>query len=238
MKAGKSGFTLMEILVAVVIFSLLMAAVMTAFQSFVRSSDQVTAAIRYSDRFRIPLEVIQRDLLQVRVSLPPVFTLPDSRPSSDVVDLLRIKGDETAAGSGTFSRLRFVSLGLLPKAPDEEGLPVRIVYYVRENSEGGFDLCRSETPLPWEPFEKNFCDPVLCPDISTFDIRYLYDGDTYETWDSESDAAGFSTPEVLSVTLGQASVDIDPFSGEEEMMETVPITFSLELPVHRRRQKK
>ncbi len=193
------GFTLMEILVAVVIFSILMTTVFSSFKAFVMSSEHIRTAISRDETMGPPIKVISRDLQFMHLCLPPAYIKPDTRSTPDT---FRVVGDTDTVSGGTFSRLRFISRGLLTAHGGEHHGLVQIIYYVRFNDTGGGDLCRSETLSPWEDGVENDCDPVLVRNVTTFELTY-FDGDneTFTHWDSDAEAFDHATPHAMGVMI-------------------------------------
>ena len=220
------GFTLMEILVAVLIFAVLMVTVLSSFKAFVLSSDHIRTAISQDEIMGPPMDVLSRDLLSIHLSLPPAYTRPDTR---SVPDPFRVVGDSDSVGGEVFSRLRFVSRGLLTAHGGEHHGLAQVIYYVRSNDTGGGDLCRSETLFPWEDGVENSCDPVLVKDIIIFELSYFDgDNDTFTLWDSDADAFDYATPRAVGVKIG-FKIPRAP----DDAPSTNILTTSIFLPVRR-----
>lgn len=132
---GDSAFTLLEILVAVMIFGIIMLTVFSSFRSFMTSSYMIKRDMAASEITTSVADIMVRDLLSLRISLPPEYsgdvsgeigsasgkrasgaTIPDSKPpfsgfaEDDGRDKFRFSGDETVLEGDIFSRLRFASL--------------------------------------------------------------------------------------------------------------------------------
>ncbi|SMC47207.1 general secretion pathway protein J [Desulfocicer vacuolatum DSM 3385] len=198
---SNKGFTLMEILVAVVIFAILMTTVVSSFKAFVMSSDHIQTAIARDGALSIPLKIISRDLTFAHFSLSPAYVKPDTR---SMPDPFRLVGDKDNVGGKDFFRLRFVSQGLLTiHGEGGHQRPVQIIYYVRANENGGFDLCRSESLPPWEDGVQNSCDPILIKDVSSFELAFLNgENERFTHWDSDGEAFDHATPRAIDVIIG------------------------------------
>lgn len=224
---ANKGFTLMEILVAVVIFSLLMTTIFSSFKAFVMSSDHIQTAISRDETMGPPLKIISRDLMLVHFSLPPAYVKPDTRSTPDP---FRLVGSQDNVGGEEFSRLRFVSQGLLTvHGNDGHQFPVQIIYHVRANENDGFDLCRSESLPPWEDGVENGCDPILIRDISSFELTFFNgENETFTQWDSDTESFDHATPHAIGVMIR-----IKDANAQDDTMSSDSIMTSIVLPVRR-----
>ncbi len=217
----------MEILVAVVIFAILMTTVLSSFKAFVMSSGHIRTAIARDEAMGPPLGVLSRDLMCIHLSLPPSYIKSDTRSNPDP---FRLVGNTETVGGETFSRLRFVSQGLLTARGKGHDQLVQIIYYVRSNDTGGVDLCRSETVAPWADDGQKDCDPVLVRDISAFELTF-FDGDeeTFTHWDSDAEAFDQATPSSITVMIRVK----DPHDREQIFTGDTFMT-SILLPIRRK----
>jgi len=218
------GFTLMEILIAVVIFAIVMTVLFSTFKSFVVSGQAVKNEIEWAQKVRTSLSVITRDLQSVFIMQPPRYRKPSFNASPDPYMFYA----EPAMVSGVeFSRLMFASLGHISFGEPVEKGPARIIYYVRLNREQGFDLCRSDSVRPFPDFDDVTCDPVLFRNITGFEISFAdQDRDMHTYWNSDSAEFDYTFP--LSVTIkiksnyeGKQMVEITEISlpAEREAIE-------------------
>ena len=222
----QDGFTLMEILVAVVIFAILMTTVLTSFKAFVMSSDHIRTAIARDEAMGPPLGVLSRDLMYIHLSLPPSYTKPDTRSSPDP---FRLVGDTDTVGGETFSRVRFVSKGLLTSRGKGHDQLVQVIYYARSNDTGGVDLCRSETVAPWTDDAQKECDPVLVRDITAFELTFFdSDGEAFTHWDSDAEAFNQATPSSMGVMMR-----VKDTHDREDILTGDTLMTSIFLPIRR-----
>lgn len=210
----------MEILVAVVIFAILMTTVLSSFKAFVLSSDHIRTAIARDEAMSSPLEILSRDFMCIHLSLPPSYIKPDTRSDPDP---FRLVGDTDSVGGETFSRVRFVSHGLLTARRKGHDQLVQIIYYARSNDMGGVDLCRSETQAPWTDGDENACDPVLVKNIVAFELTFFDgDGESFTHWDSDAEAFDHATPFSMGVTIRfKNSNDRDDTGPGEAIMTSI-----------------
>lgn len=213
------GFTLVEILIAMVIFAITMLTLFSAFSAFVSSSDFVTSEISRSKRFRFGLGVMNDDLKQVFLVQYPRYVRPefDSDP-----DPYRFVGSLSDVDADRFSELTFTSTRHISFGPFGRSGVARITYYVHSH-DGRTDLHRSDRLPPFGD-EKNPCtDPVLFRDIIGFKLSYAGDdGEETDTWDSESEGRDYRFP--VRVTI-----QVSARSGDSEFTQETAIL----LPVNR-----
>ncbi len=180
----KRGFTLLEILIAILIFAIVMTMLFSTFQAFIISSKQVKEDILQIDTITNLHKRITRDLESLFILQTPRYKKPgfDSEP-----DAFALLGNEETIGQDTVSFLRFSSLAHVKSGHDQRSGVARIAYYVRENENNGLDLCRADVLPPFPQEIKSCTDPVLCRDISGFEVIYKDKNlDEYRYWDTES----------------------------------------------------
>lgn len=194
---GKKGFTLIEVLIAIFIFSMVIGIVFGSFQQISVSAKVIDKS---SDAYEMAYLCIDRmaiDIESVYVRQKPLYTKPgiDSDP-----DPHRIEGETDLSGTVALPVLRFTSQAHLPIDRDFRKGIAEIVYYLDGNEKEGFLLKRSDRISFEEEFQKKDSDPVLCKQIKTMKIRY-YDseGEEYDDWDSDSDEYGYATPSSIRI---------------------------------------
>ena len=228
--ALSSGFTLMEILVAVVIFSILMLTIFTSFQAFVAASRHIEAAVSGDEALGPSLAVITRDLSAIHVSLPPRYARPDTRSA---LDPFQVVGEESPSGGDRFSRLRFVTRGLLTALGKGATQMVQVIYYVRADDRGHMNLYRSETLPPWEAQAEKSCDPVVVRDIAAFEVTFRNgDDDIFSHWDSDAAAFDWATPRAVGIFI-QLRADASSGASAMETASGSTVATTVVLPVFR-----
>jgi len=193
-----SAFTLLEILVAVMIFGIIMLTIFSSFRSFMISAQMIRDNMVVSETSSAVTNLMERDFLSLRIALPPEYSRPAliSTDGSDN-DKFRFSGDEIAGSGDTFSRLRFASLFHIAfgSGGKKSAGAARIIYHVRPNADQTFDLCRSDTLNSFDESEGGECDPVICKGVTKFKVIYMdIEGKEHSYWDSESDEFGYATP--------------------------------------------
>lgn len=198
------GFTLLEILIAIFIFSVVMSTIFGTFNAVISRTDAIKNGMGGFEMARNCMDRISSDLNAIYIEQKPLYHPPDF---DDPPDPYRVVGKETFAGNKNFSQLRFASTEHLSMNRSKEKGIAEIVYYVKEQGypESEFVLKRSDVIYPYDEdyeFEEKDSDPVLCEDIEEFTVRY-YDKDEneYEKWDSDSDYLKYGTPYMLKINL-------------------------------------
>ncbi len=205
MSASNKGFTLFEILVAIVLFAFTVTIVFTAFREITASNEAITGHSVYYEMAQGCLQRITQDLQSIYVSPPPMYQKPEF---NDPPDPYRVVGETGYAGGSSFSRLRFTSLAHLPlNGSDDKGV-AEIVYYVLGTDAGHYTLRRSDRLFPYETFEENYADPVLCDNLIGFDVTY-YGAENADdsTWDSDSPDQDYATPRSVQINLKIGDAD-------------------------------
>jgi general secretion pathway protein J len=194
-----AGFTLLEILAAIFIFSIVMGLVFGTFGGVFSSADRVSAASDLYEMASASMGRMTTDLKAIHITQPPRYKAPDldSEP-----DIYRVEGRAEYMGGQSVATIRFTSLAHLPIGRNPREGITRIVYYVQDTQDDGYVLRRSDAPFPFQPFEPSSTDPVLCEQVIAFKVVY-YDkeGRESEEWNSESDLYEYSTPQAVGIEL-------------------------------------
>ena len=220
---GSMGFTLMEILIAILIFSLVITTVYASFDSFMDTSLYVRTRMEDAGDIRKAMDVITNDLESLWAVLPPRY-----RPGSEDDDPFVFRGDEIDTQGLSASRLMFSSFHHLAFDGRESGGPVRIIYFIRKGDDGSFDLCRADSPRPFTQWDEVLCAPILLKHITAFDITYIdAGGDSFKSWDSHSDQFNFSLPATVEINL-----TMDGSSGKQSVKTAVSLLLKREINTH------
>ena len=198
-KGLPEGFTLLEILIALFIFSVVVTTIFGSYNFIFSSTDALDSGIAVYEPARNCLNRMTTDLQAVYVTLPPVYTPPgfDAPP-----DTYRFSGEMDTVGDTSFSRLRFTSLAHVAFEKNQQEGIAEIVYYVQPGDNGTFILRRSDTLYPYQPFREKGTDPVLCENLKSLKFTY-YDaeGADADHWDSDSDEFKYATPRAVGIQL-------------------------------------
>ncbi|MBG0778910.1 prepilin-type N-terminal cleavage/methylation domain-containing protein [Desulfotignum phosphitoxidans] len=192
------GFTLLEILVAMVIFSVTMMILFSSVKTFLHSADQVKSELSVDGRFSTGLQIMAADLEQIFILQPPRYRRPGF---NDDPDLYRFTGTDELVDGTLFSRLMFASTHHLNLGQDTRRGVARITYYVHAQGDF-FNLHRSDRLFPYET-EINPCtDPILASHIHGFTLTFVdRQGEEYDTWDSDAESFEFTLPARVIISL-------------------------------------
>ncbi len=194
-----SGFTLLELLIAIFLFSILTTTIFVSYRTLFVDTDDFESGITHYEMAQACLARITNDLRSIHVNLPPLYVKPgfDSPPGD-----YRVVGETDFPGESTFSRLRFTSTAHLAPGKSNQGGIAEIRYYVHRGDADQFILRRSDNLYPYPSFEESNNDPVLCENIKAFQFKFYDDSAVeHETWNSESEDFKYATPVAIGVEL-------------------------------------
>jgi len=198
-RCANRGFTLLEIMVAIVIFAIIITTIFASYASLLsgnETSDQGTASYEMAKNC---LNRMIFDLESIHLTLPPGYSPP---ALGEPPELYRIVGEIFDIQGVTFSRLRFTSLAHLSLGGKTEKGIAELVYYVMASGDGSYVLKRADNLYPYETFEEKAGDPVLCPNVKSLTFKYYdQDGTAYDFWDSDDEDFGYSTPKAIGINL-------------------------------------
>lgn len=168
------GFTLVEILIATFILSVVMATVYLSYTSTLKTARQLEEEREIYKMARVTMDRIIKDLSSLQ-------------PSEDSFDL---RAQKEKIGGGEFHSLSLWSASHLAFGENAtEGRPAAISYYVRED-EGGksFSLWRTDVsdakPDRGKTREEGF---LLCRNVNKFNLSFFDSTDAEtDSWDSSA----------------------------------------------------
>jgi len=216
-----AGFTLLEIMISIFIFSIIVTTIFASYRSVFFSTDKINAGLDIYGMTGSCLNRVSIDLSGITIAQPPEYAKPefDSPP-----DPYRVVGDQSELSGAEFPRLRLTSRSHVPLDGSAHESVAEIVYYVSEDEENGYQLRRSDRLYPYTPPEEQAGDPVLCEKLKSLVFTYFdKEGTAYDTWNSESESTAYATPKAINIMLEV---------GEEESMSKVFETMVM-LPVVR-----
>ena len=207
----KRGFTLMEIMLAIVILGLVVTTVLASFNTVFSTTDALRSNSQIYEMAKSCLTRMSHDLESVYIAQPPIYKPPEfDDPPNDY----RFVGLSEDAGGTGFAKIRFTSQAHLPFENTTRGGVAEIVYYLQAREDGSRVLKRSDNIYPYPEFEEKGSDPVLCERVKSVAFKY-YDseGSEYEEWDSESDEYEYATPAAIEIQLEIADGSGSQFFG-------------------------
>ncbi len=194
-----SGFTLLEIMVAIFIFAVVITTVFGSFRAVFSSADAVGSDVAVFESARTSLGRMATDLGGIVVSDYPRYNKPTF---NDPQDPYRLVGDTTDVAGSSFGRLQFASLAHLALNQDPRQGVCRIVYYVDQRPDESLVLRRADHLYPFPDFEESEDDPILCDNILALEFAYLgAEDEMNDRWDSESADTDYATPRAVEIRL-------------------------------------
>ena len=194
-----SGFTLLEILIAIFIFAILISTIFGSYHSVFTGAEEINQGITSYEMARNCLNRMIFDLESIHLSLPPQYTPPEF---NDPPDPYRIVGDTNTVQNISFSKLRFASSAHVSFGGKTENSIAEVIYYVQATDDENYLLRRADNLYPYEEFKENTGDPVLCENLKSLTFKY-YDreGTAYDFWDSDTEEFGYATPAAIGIKL-------------------------------------
>ncbi len=196
---GDAGFTFIEVMIAILIFSVVITTLFSSFQAFIHAGAAVKESIADTEKISAVFKRMHRDMEGVYGVQLPRYKKPafNSEP-----DPFRLTGSEEIVGGQTVSYLVFSSSAHAKTGMDPRNGIAQIFYYTKENDNNTLDLFRGDVlpPYPEEPAGCN--DPVLCTGISGFELLFTdKDGEQYRNWDSDSEEFAYAFPVRIDIKI-------------------------------------
>ncbi len=198
-RINRQGFTLLEILIAILIFAVVIATLFSSFKAFIISSEGVKKNVLKIAAITNLYKRVSLDFESIFVLQKPRYKKPgfDSEP-----DPYSFTGSEENIGQEKGSFVVFSSLAHAKFGDDQRSGVAKIAYYVRENENKGLDLCRADILPPFPHEIKSCTDPILYKDISGFEVIYKdFSGDEFRYWDSEAGEFNYTFPSTVDLKL-------------------------------------
>jgi len=204
-KAGnqkcEEGFTLLEILIAIFIFTLIVSAIFTAYRGTFNIIENTESQENIYHMARVTLDRMTRDL--EAAYFPESTQNPETDQTAPDVGIFQ--GEKKEINDLPCGELRFSSLAHLTFS-DEKALaePAEIFYYAvaTGTKKDLLDLYRSDTSLTRGRPESVTGGLLLCKGLSSIDLMY-YDaeGEAHESWDSVESGSKGKPPSRVSILL-------------------------------------
>ncbi len=187
-----TGFTLIEVLVAITLFGVIMTTLYTTFRTFLTGADALERNREAYQTIQPFFDRLTADLQNIIIDQPPRYTRPHPSAASDPYRLIVGPADTGVSG---MDQIAFAATTHLSYGPEpREGIS-RIVYYPDEDRYGNRVIRRSDTLLPADGFQTQKTDPVICEQVAGFRVQLIdAEGEFQDTWDSEDVSVDAATP--------------------------------------------
>ncbi len=211
----RAGFTLIEILVAVTITALLVAAAVRAFRDIHRFTARMGAGLHRQRAAGVFLDRLERELTSTMLFARPPGAGPDDHP-------WLFRGVDGYEGDTDTDAIKFITSAPARTAGSPSTVGLRMVTYgVHSNEEGQLGLYRFEERLPrGESKQILLADSVpILDDIEAFSLSF-HDSESdhwLEGWDSTQIELLDRVPDKIQVSLGlwQKDANGEPVVGPE-----------------------
>lgn len=183
------GFTMLELLLAILVFSIVLGALHAVFFSAFKLRNKTSDAIERSLPLQQALAVIKRDLANI---VPPGGTLSGALQSTPTVSATTGSTGGTGLGSGTSGSLNrgsgpqfYTAVGIVDDTAPWGDIE-RVSYFLTAstNATPGQDLYRSVTRNLLPALQDQTTDQFLLAGVDTITFRYFNGTSWQDTWDS------------------------------------------------------
>ena len=206
-KSRKTGFTLLEVLIAMFIFAVILSTLYVAYTGTFRNIEETESQADLYQMARIVLERMTEDLESVYM----VAQTKEAQGEEPVEanQSTRFVGTMTEIEGRRLDTLRFASKAhIVFNSGEPYPGTAEIVYYVRENSgdQGGFTLYRTDRANFEHGEEEATGGWILCDRLYAIQFTY-YDeeGGAYDNWDSTEESFKDKVPSGISILLELAN---------------------------------
>ncbi|MHC4153397.1 MAG: type II secretion system protein GspJ [Planctomycetota bacterium] len=204
MKRGKSGFTLVEVMVASVIGAFIALVAVGALRSISASTERIDTIVSVAAEARFAANMVSRDLVNI-------YRAPNMK------SMKLVGGVDRSLVGGRDSWLTLYTVGRAKARIDQpEGDVYEVEYYLERDEEKSV-LMRRLWPNPDIEAEPGGMLTVVAEDIDIFEVRF-FDG---EEWQIEWFEEITSIPELVEVTLAAGELE-----GRETAVESFVVSFA------------
>ena len=199
---GYSGFTLLEILIAIVIFATLLTTIYASYTGTFRVIDDTESQAEIYRMASIAMERMLEDLESVYIQKGNQHASSEGDRGSS----FQFFGEEREIMGRRADTLRFTSSAHIDFSGKNPGHgTAQIGYFVRESNDGeDFVLYRSDNPHFREayPFDEESGGLVLCEGLASVAFTYYgEEGGVFNSWDSATEDMENKIPKMVSISL-------------------------------------
>ncbi len=194
-----SGFTLLEILIALLIFSMVITGLFYSFKAFVASSESIKNQITLHEKLIDAMKRIDMDIKSIFILQPPRYKKPEFNTNTDVH---RFIGYETDLGPSKIQIMSFSSFAHVKFGTDLWNGVSKVTYYLKLNEKKLYDFHRSDINPPFTDDINNCSDPILIRDVTEIEIIYKdRENSEYNYWDSDSEEFDYRFPSTVGLKV-------------------------------------
>lgn len=193
---GSAGFTLIEILVAFFIFTLVLSSIYAAYSSTFRLVGSTQSQAEIYQMARVAMERICED---IEAAVPPRVGQDDMEEGG-----YAFVGEDGEEGGMEADSLRFWSRSHISFSGERAtAAPAAITYAAQAAEDGGsLALYRIDVPEQEQGNSGSGRGFMLCNRLAAVNFTYSdKEGDLYESWDSSSDSLSGEYPASVAVEL-------------------------------------
>jgi len=197
-----SGFTLLEIVIAISIFAVILTIIYTSYTGTFRVVNETESQAEIYQMAGITMQRMLEDLESIYISKNTETRRSEESP----LHTFQFVGKDREIKGRRADTLRFISRAHVNlSGQEQEPGTTEIGYYVKENGEGDhLVLYRSDRPM-FEvtfPLEEETGGLVLCERLASVNLTYYEEnGEVRDSWDSASDALRDKIPTMVSISL-------------------------------------
>lgn len=194
------GFTLLEILIAIFIFSVILATIFTSYTGTFKIIDDTETRAEVYGMARMALQRIIEDLGSAYIRGQTESPEAEAEP----IEKAGFLGEDREVRGREADTVRFLSRASLDLEEEDREIGLkRITYQVVEEGDGNsLALYRSDTPESVEETESRGAGQILCNRLSAVKFTYFdADGNRHDHWDSAQEEFRNKLPVRASILL-------------------------------------
>ena len=201
------GFTLLEILIALAIFSIIITAIYTSYTGTFKVIDETESQTEIYRIARITMERMLEDLESVYIPK----SIEGGQSEGEVAESFQFLGEDRFINGKDADILRFVSRAEVGLNEQEQDTGIwEIIYLTKESDNGeGLVIYRGDKPMFQQvsDIEDESSSLILCEKLESVNFTYYdKDNEALEGWDSTSIDLKNKVPKMVSIALEFANI--------------------------------
>jgi type II secretion system protein J len=197
-----AGFTLLEILVAVVILSIVILTAMSALSAANRTAAAITQNLATGGEARNAIEQITTDLMAMHLTQAALYRPPQAGQDPDPY---RLRCRNTPEDPEDFPRLEFAARAHRPLVatdlPIKPGALAKVAYFVRRIDDG-YALMRTDVPDLRADFDPPPAPAMVCQRVKALRFSFFdHEDAVHDQWDSDDRRWHYATPRAVEIRL-------------------------------------